>query len=229
MVLRGLQKTGLLDYPGLLSCTVFTGGCNFRCPFCHNASLVRGGGEEMSEEAFFAFLDKRKGLLDGVCVTGGEPCLHDDLPDFLRRIKERGYKVKLDTNGSRPEMLKRLLDARLVDYVAMDVKNAPEKYPFTGGTSDGAWERVKESLGILKDSGVPYELRTTLVKGHHTPDDLAAIGKAVAPAPLYFLQNFEDSGDVLTEGLSGFSREELDTLLAAVLPYLPTAKLRGVY
>ncbi len=229
MILRGLQKTGLLDFPGLLSCTVFTGGCNFRCPFCHNASLVGGGGEELSEEELLAFLDKRKGLLDGVCVTGGEPCLHDDLPRLLRAIKERGYKVKLDTNGSRPEMLSRLLSEGLLDYVAMDIKNAPEKYPFTCGTKESAWDKVTESLALLRESGVTFELRTTLVKGHHTPADLVAIGKAVAPAPLYFLQNFEDSGDVLTDGLSGFSKEELGELLDAVLPYLPNAKLRGVY
>ena len=228
MVLRGLQKTGLLDYPELLSCTVFTGGCNFRCPFCHNASLVRGDGERLAEEEFFAFLDKRRGLLDGVCVTGGEPCLHDDLPDFLRKIKEKGYRVKLDTNGSRPEMLSFLLKEGLLDYVAMDVKNAPEKYAFTCGTKESAWEKVKESLALLKASGVTYELRTTLVKGHHTEADLSAIAQAVAPVPLYFLQNFEDSGDVLSEGLSGFSREELEGLLSAVRPYLPTAKLRGV-
>ena len=229
MVLRGLQKTGLLDYPGLLSCTVFTGGCNFRCPFCHNASLVRGDGERLAEEEFFAFLDKRQGLLDGVCVTGGEPCLHDDLPAFLRKIKNKGYKVKLDTNGSRPAMLKRLLDEGLVDYVAMDIKNSPEKYALTCGVSDSPWEKVKESLALLKASGAAFELRTTLVKGYHTPEDLAAIGQAVAPVPLYFLQSFEDSGDVLEEGLSACSKEELAELLSAVTPYLPEAKLRGIY
>lgn len=229
MVLRGLQKTGLLDYPGLLSCTVFTGGCNFRCPFCHNASLVTGDGERLDEEEFFAFLTKRQGLLDGVCVTGGEPCLHKDLPDFLRRIKEKGYSVKLDTNGSRPEMLALILKEGLVDYVAMDIKNSPEKYPFTCGTAESAWDAVEESLSLLKKSGVAFELRTTLVKGHHTEADMAAIGQAVAPVPLYFLQSFEDSGDVLEAGLSAFSKEELAALLAAVLPYLPSAKLRGVY
>ncbi len=228
MVLRGLQKTGLLDYPGLLSCTVFTGGCNFRCPFCHNASLVTGGGDILPEEEFFAFLDKRKGLLDGVCVTGGEPCLQKDLPDFLRRIKEKGYRVKLDTNGSYPAMLSLLLTEGLVDYVAMDVKNSPDKYPLTAG-KEGVWENVLQSLALLKESGCAYELRTTLVKGHHTVSDMEKIGKEIAGAPLYFLQNFEDSGDILTDGLSGFSREELDTLLSAILPYVPNAKLRGVY
>ena len=228
MVLRGLQKTGLLDYPGLLSCTVFTGGCNFLCAFCHNASLVKGGGDVIPTEEFFAFLDKRKGLLDGVCVTGGEPCLQKDLPDFLRRIKEKGYQVKLDTNGSYPDVLASLLGEGLVDYVAMDVKNSPEKYSLTAG-KEGMWEKVARSMALLKESGCAYELRTTLVKGHHTPGDMEKIGKEIAGAPLYFLQNFEDSGDILTDGLSGFSREELDTLLAAVLPYVPNAKLRGVY
>ena len=229
MVLCGLQKTGLLDFPGLLSCTVFTGGCNFRCPFCHNASLVKGTPDRLPEEELFAFLKKRQGLLDGVCVTGGEPCLHDDLPDLLGKIRALGYKVKLDTNGSRPEMLKKLLDGHLVDYVAMDIKNAPEKYALTCGIPDSPWEKVKESLALLKASGVTYELRTTLVKGYHTPADLSAIGQAVAPVPLYFLQSFEDSGDVLTDGLSAFSKEELAELLDAVKPYLPDAKLRGVY
>ena len=229
MVLCGLQKTGLLDFPGLLSCTVFTGGCNFRCPFCHNASLVKGTPDRLSEEELFAFLKKRSGLLDGVCVTGGEPCLHEDLPELLGKIRALGYKIKLDTNGSRPEMLRRLLKEGLVDYVAMDIKNSPEKYALTCGISESPWERVKESLALLKESGVAFELRTTLVKGYHTPDDLAAIGRAVAPVPLYFLQSFEDSGDVLEEGLAPFSKEELTELLSAVTPYLPEAKLRGVY
>ncbi len=228
MRLRGLQKTTLLDFPGRVACTVFTGGCNFRCPFCHNASLLKEGPADITEEAFFSFLEKRRGILDGVCITGGEPLLHRDIAPFLSRIKELGYLVKLDTNGSFPERLSALIEGGVVDYVAMDIKNSPEKYPLTTGTDSGFLEAVKESVSLLLQGSLPFEFRTTLVKGMHTEEDMQKIGAWIAGAPLYYLQQFTDSGDVLEAGLSAFTKEESEELLRAVLPFVPTAALRGV-
>ena len=158
MRICGLQKLTLLDYPGHTACTVFTGGCNYRCPFCHNAELVLRSGEQpgIPEEEFFALLDKRKGLLDGVAVTGGEPTLQPDLPDFLRRVREKGYDVKLDTNGTRPEVLKALVREGLVQYAAMDVKNSPARYAETAGVEDPEPDRVWESADFLLSGPIPY-------------------------------------------------------------------------
>ena len=228
MELRGLQKTTLLDFPGRVACTVFTGGCNFRCPFCHNASLLHSGAADITEEAFFSFLSKRRGILDGVCITGGEPLLNRDIAPFISRIKEMGFLVKLDTNGSFPERLASLIDGGLLDYVAMDIKNSPEKYPLTTGTEDGALSKVKESVSILLKGSLPFEFRTTLVKGMHTEADMEKIGAWIKGAERYFLQQFTDSGDVLCEGLSAFNKEESEALLASVLPFVPKAALRGI-
>ena len=228
MELRGLQKTTLLDFPGRVACTVFTGGCNFRGPFCHNASLLRQGPADITEEAFFSFLEKRRGILDGVCITGGEPLLHRDIAPFLAHIKEMGFLVKLDTNGSFPDRLSALIEGGLVDYVAMDIKNSPEKYPVTTGTESGFLSEVEKSVSILLNGSLPFEFRTTLVKGMHTEEDMRKIGEWIKGAKRYFLQQFTDSGDVLCEGLSAFTKEESEVLLAAVLSSVPTASLRGV-
>lgn len=229
MLLRGLQKTTLLDFPGHVACTVFTGGCNFRCPFCHNASLITNldGDERLSEENFFAFLEKRRGLTDGVCITGGEPLLQKDILPFIERIKSLGYLVKLDTNGSYPDALRTLLERGLLDYVAMDIKNAKEAYAETAGTERDVLPAIEESVALLKSGQLPYEFRTTVVKELHTEERMAAIGKWLGDVPHYFIQNFSDAGEVLTEGLSGFTPSELDALLAAVQPYIPTARIRG--
>lgn len=231
MELRGLQKTTLLDFPRKVACTVFTGGCNLRCPFCHNAGLLRraGEGEILPTEEFFRFLGKRRGILDGVCVTGGEPLLQRDLPDFLSRIKEMGYLVKLDTNGTDPDRLSALIADGLVDYVAMDIKNSPEKYALTAGVTDAVLAPVKRSVALLLEGRVPYEFRTTLVAGYHTVADMEAIGAWITGAEQYFLQQFVDSGDVLTGGLSALSREESEPLLVAVRKFVPRAELRGIY
>ena len=228
MELRGLQKTTLLDFPGRVACTVFTGGCNFRCPFCHNASLLHSKEAELTEEKLFSFLDKRRGILDGVCITGGEPLLHRDMAPFLSRIKEMGFLVKLDTNGSFPSRLRELCEAGLLDYVAMDIKNSPEKYPLTTGTGTGFLAEVQQSVSLLMKGSVPYEFRTTLVRGFHTEEDMRKIGAWIQGAPHYYLQQFTDSGDVLEEGLSAFDKKESEALLAAVLPFVPTAALRGL-
>lgn len=230
MLLRGLQKTTLLDFPGNVACTVFTGGCNFRCPFCHNASLIENlpSDERLSEENFFAFLEKRKGLTDGVCITGGEPLLQKDILPFIKRIKEMGFLVKLDTNGSYPAALKALVEEGLLDYVAMDIKNAPDAYLETAGTEKDILPLVEESVAFLKTGRVPYEFRTTVVKGLHDEARMKEIGRWLGDVPHYFIQNFSDAGEVLTDGLSGFIPSELEGLLLAVKEYVPNAKIRGL-
>ena len=230
MLLRGLQKTTLLDFPGQVACTVFTGGCNFRCPFCHNASLIENlaSDERLSEENFFAFLEKRRGLTDGVCITGGEPLLQKDILPFIRRIKEMGFLVKLDTNGSYPAVLKELVRAGLLDYVAMDIKNAKDAYLKTAGARTDVLPAIEKSVALLKEGRVPYEFRTTVVRGYHTEAEMAKIGAWLGDVPHYFIQNFSDAGEVLTENLSGFTPSELQKLLAAVTPYTPSARIRGI-
>lgn len=230
MLLRGLQKTTLLDFPGNVACTVFTGGCNFRCPFCHNASLIENlpSDERLSEENFFAFLEKRKGLTDGVCITGGEPLLQKDILPFIKRIKEMGFLVKLDTNGSYPAALKALVEEGLLDYVAMDIKNAPDAYLKTAGTAKDILPSIEESVAFLKTGRVPYEFRTTVVKGLHDEARMKEIGLWLGDVPRYFIQNFSDAGEVLTDGLSGFIPSELEGLLLAVKEYVPNAKIRGL-
>ncbi|MCQ2378818.1 MAG: anaerobic ribonucleoside-triphosphate reductase activating protein [Victivallaceae bacterium] len=226
----GLQKLTLLDYPGKVACTVFCCGCNFRCPFCHNASLVTGREEEMAldRDELFAFLRSRAKILDGVAVTGGEPLLHAEVPALLKEIKSLGFAVKLDTNGSFPETLEKLISEAVVDYVAVDIKNAPEKYAETCG-GIAALEKVRQSVGLLKQSAVDYEFRTTVVKPFHEKGDFAAIGRWIAGAPRYFLQSFTDSGDLLapSETMGAASDAELAEFLAEVKHFVPNAALRG--
>ncbi len=228
MDISGIQKLTLLDYPGKCACTVFLAGCNLRCPFCHNAALVTGHAPTaMTEEEFFAFLKKRKGLLDGVCVTGGEPTLRHDLPDFLQKIKEAGYLVKLDTNGTNPAMLRQLIDDKLIDYVAMDIKSSPEKYRETCGGID-VLPAVRESVEILKAGQVEYEFRTTCAKPFQNEQAMEAIGKWLTGTKHYYLQNFVDSGDLVGTGVCGFTKEEMEALRQAVLPYIPNTRIRGI-
>ena len=205
----GLQKMTLLDFPGKIACTVFLGGCNFRCPFCHNSELFMGKPEKlMEDEEFFKFLKSRKGLLDGVCVSGGEPTLYKNLPVFLTKIKELGFLVKLDTNGSHPEAIKELAEKNLVDYIAMDVKNSPAMYAQTVGLETMNLAPIEESLRFLIGGTVPYELRTTLVAQLHTEESIQDMGTwlgglvtGMKPKQL-FLQSFVDRDTVLFAGLS---------------------------
>ena len=227
MRLGGLLKMTLLDFPGRIACTVFTAGCNFRCPFCHNASLVTHLDEEIAVDDFFSFLKKRQGMLDGVCVSGGEPLMQPEMADFLANIRALGYATKIDTNGAYPDKLRALIEGGLVDYVAMDIKNSPAKYAQTIGLSSVP-AGVEESVSLLRFGIVPYEFRTTVVDELHEPEDFAAIGQWIAGAPRYFLQKFTDSGDLIGEGLSAPSNEKLRACLAAVAPYVPSASLRGV-
>lgn len=230
MLIKGLQKLTLLDFPEKMACTVFTFGCNFRCPFCHNASLVlsdRADGTVIPEEEFFSFLNTRRGILEGVCVTGGEPTLQPDLPAFLSRIKALGFAVKLDTNGYRPALLRSLMGEGLVDYVAMDVKNSLPCYPATVGITRFDVSPIEESLDLLLSGVVPYELRTTLVAPLHTPESMTELARRIAGAPRYFLQGFEDSGDILAPGMGPLSPADTAAVLEAVRVYVPNAQIRG--
>ena len=231
MHIHGLQKLAMVDYPGKLAATVFTGGCNLRCPFCHNALLVTRLAEtpEIPEQEVLGFLSSRKGLLDGVVLTGGEPLLQPDAADFLRQVRELGFAVKLDTNGCYPDALADILGRRLVDYVAMDVKNSPARYAETVGVPGFDLSPVEESVRLLRQSAVEYEFRTTLVRELHTEADLDDIAAWLEGAPRYFLQNFVDSGNLIGQGgYHGFSPEELRALAERVRPHFGRVELRGV-
>ena len=228
MEFGGLQKLTLLDFPGRVACTVFTRGCNLRCPFCHNATLVLRPGENLlTEEELFAFLEKRRGVLEGVALTGGEPLMHPFVPEFFRRVRDLGYATKLDTNGCYPDALAALLDEGLVDYVAMDVKNAPERYGAAVGLAQFDLSPVLRSVSLLREERVPCEFRTTVVRGIHTEADLVAIARWLGDVPHYYLQRFVDSGDLISAG-GAFSPAEMRDLLSAVRRYTPRAELRGV-
>ncbi len=228
MVINGLQKLTLLDFPEHTACTVFTAGCNFRCPFCHNAGLVThiNSLDRIPEEEVLDFLSKRIGLLDGVCITGGEPLLQPDIGEFMKKVKALGYKIKLDTNGSCPEKLKELINGGLLDYIAMDIKSSKQKYPATAGVHISI-EDVEKSIDIIKNSGVDYEFRTTVAKGLHTAEDISDLAAWIAPAKRYFLQNFVDSGDLIGRGLSAFSDEELKEMKCVATEFVPNAQIRG--
>lgn len=229
MQIHGLQKLTLLDYPGKTACTVFTGGCNFRCPFCHNASLVLRPETQpqIPEAALFAFLEKRRGVLEGVAVTGGEPTLQPDLPAFLKRIRALGYAVKLDTNGARPDVLRRLLDDGLLDLVAMDIKSSPEGYARACGLDVPPLDAVRDSAALLLEGRIPYEFRTTLVRELHGETELRGIGHWLRGAERFYLQSYRDSGDVIAPGLSAHSPSELQSLLCVLREDIPNAALRG--
>ena len=233
MLILGLQKLSLLDYPGKIACTVFLGGCNFRCPFCHNASLAMpdGAGEAILLEDFLAFLDSRRGRLQGVCISGGEPTLHHDLPELIAEIKSRGYAVKLDTNGTNPEMLLSLINDGLLDYVAMDIKNSPEKYAKTISNSEfrisNFSEQITRSVDILMQGSVDFEFRTTLTRELHSSEDMEAIGRWIGGEEKYFLQTYRDEGDLIEGGFTAYSREETEAILEIVRKYLPNAEIRG--
>lgn len=229
MKLAGLQKLTLLDYPGRVACTVFTAGCNLRCPFCHNSELVLPERRPalLDEEEFFSFLNKRQGILEGVCVTGGEPLLQKDMEDFLRRIKAMGYAVKLDTNGCFPDRLKRLVEAGLVDFVAMDIKNCPDRYARTAGIPALDITAIQQSVRFLLSGAVDYEFRTTVAAQLHDEDCFRAIGPWLRGAKCYAIQNFRDSGDVLSGGLTPCSPQQIGAFVEIVKPYIQQVVTRG--
>lgn len=227
MIIKGIQKLTLLDFPGRVACTVFTAGCNFRCPFCHNASLVLGGSDGfINENEIFAFLEARRGRLSGICISGGEPTLQPDLARFIRRVKELGYAVKLDTNGYRPEVLRELLSEGLLDYVAMDIKSSRERYSAVAGVEVDV-SKIEESAALLMSSGVPYEFRTTVVRELHSAEDFPEIGNWLSGAENFYLQSFVDSGDVISDGLNGYDKKDLQELLNLLKVKIPSAKIRG--
>lgn len=231
MNIQGLMKTTLLDYPGKVACTIFTGGCNFRCPFCHNALLVLPEKFEApySIDEIFAFLDKRKGLLDGVCLSGGEPLMQPDAVDFLKKIKELGYLVKLDTNGFYPEKLKVAVESKVVDYVAMDIKNSEDKYAKTCGLNEINFAPIKESIDFLLAGKVEYEFRTTTIKELHNEDSFNGIAQLIRGAENYFIQSYTSSDNMLSkEDFSAYTKEELEKFEAIVKPYVKNISIRGL-
>lgn len=229
MDIHGLQKLTLLDFPGRVACTVFLAGCDFRCPFCHNSDLVLGGMVPlMDEAALLSFLEKRKGLLDGVAVTGGEPLLHPDLPTLLRTLHAMGYAVKLDTNGGHPDALRTVVDEGLVDYVAMDIKSSPAGYPRAVGLQSFDLAPVKESAALLMSGTVDYEFRTTAVAELHTDADFAAIGQWLEGARRYFIQCFVPRDSVIRQGLHAPTAAQLAHWADIVRPFIPAVELRGI-
>lgn len=232
--IAGLQKMTLLDYPGKLACIVFLPGCNFRCPFCHNSDLLPGSAEsQLTYEELMMFLKKRQGMLEGVCVTGGEPTLQPKLGELLGAVKAMGYSVKLDTNGSRPAVLKSLVEQKLVDYVAMDVKNSPARYSQTIGASQDLLPAITESLRFLLEGSVDYELRTTVVDELHDEEAVAQMGQWVAgivpgvKAKRFFLQPFADRQSVLIQGLHTPTKEKLTAFTELLAPFAEVVELRG--
>lgn len=230
MIINGLQKLTLLDYPGKTACTIFTSGCNFRCPFCHNAPLVLTPGENevIPEEEVISFLIKRQGILDGVCITGGEPLLQPDIDQFISKIKYLGYMVKLDTNGSFPDRLGALIEKGLIDYVAMDIKNTKKKYGATVGVDNFDVTLIEKSIEILKQNKLPYEFRTTVAKDMHTENDIIEIGKWLKGDSKYFLQQYKISENLVGSPMSSYDEAAMKNLANAVKPHVPATFTRGI-
>lgn len=230
MDFRGLQKTTLLDYPGIIAATVFTAGCNFRCPFCHNGDLVLAANSlpRIEETEVLDFLQKRKGILKGLCISGGEPTLQKGLPEFIQKVKDLGYLVKLDTNGSNPEMLKVLLENDLLNYVAMDIKNSPDSYEKTIGATGFSMEAISKSIELLRQAGIPCEFRTTLVKELHTEADMRAIANWLPKEIPYYLQCYEENEQVIIPGFHPPTKEIMERYREILSEKLEQVYLRGV-
>lgn len=226
----GMNKTTLLDYPGHVAAALFTGGCNMRCPFCQNSVLVLAPQKqpEIAEHDVLDFLHRRRGILEGVCITGGEPTLQNDLEDFIRRVRKMEYLIKLDTNGYRPRILRHLLEEELLDYVAMDIKASKERYGIACGLAEVELNRIEESVELLKTSSISYEFRTTVVKGIHSPEEFTAIGRWLQGSRAYYLQSFRDSGQVMQPGFAEFERAELEEMRERAAQYVPRTELRGL-
>lgn len=230
MNIHGFQKLTLLDYPGHMAATIFLGGCNMRCPFCHNASLVT----KVSSLATIPLTDvlntlsKRRSILEGVCITGGEPTLNPGLTDLIRHIKSYGFKIKLDTNGTNPDLLKAYISEGLIDYVAMDIKNSREKYALTSGYPDINLDKIEQSINYLLSGTLDYEFRTTIVKEFHTQEDMHSIGTWIEGAKAYYLQSYETSIDTIEPGLNPHSKDTLDAFTHLLKPYVKQVSLRGI-
>ena len=230
MNIQGFQKLTLLDFPGKMACTVFTGGCNMRCPFCHNSRLVINPSEqpEFTEEEILAYLRKRQGILDGVAITGGEPLMQKDIDVFIEKVRALGFAVKLDTNGTYPERLRDLVNRGLVDYVAMDIKNSPELYSETVGVANYDITKIKESISFLLEGNVDYEFRTTVVRELHSVFSVEGIGKMIKGAKRHFIQAFIDSGELIGFELNPVPKDEMETMRNVMLRYVDSCEIRGV-
>ena len=229
MKIHGLQKMTLLDYPSKIAATVFLGGCDFKCPFCHNFEIVDGSmAPIMDDTELFSFLQKRKGLLDGVVITGGEPCIYSDLPILISKIKDMGFLVKLDTNGNHPEVVETLLADKAIDYIAMDIKNSPAKYSMTIGLQNINSDNISKSISLIMNSGVPYEFRTTVVHEYHEASDFEEIGKWIEGAAAYYLQQFTVRDTVPDKRLTAPTESDMKNFLKTVQKYVPKAEVRGV-
>lgn len=226
MIIRAVQKLSLVDYPGLLCATVFTPGCNLRCPFCHNGSLVLSDEPNVDETVVFDFFETRKKKLDAVCLSGGEPLLQKGVKEFFQKVKAMGFKTKLDTNGTKPKYLKEIIDSGLVDYVAMDIKNSPAKYAETVGLKAFNLSDIYESIDIIKNSGVEYEFRTTVTKTFHDESSLVEAGTMIAGADVWYLQTFRESENLIDSTVEGYSEEEMKVLFEKVKAKHPFVKLR---
>ena len=225
MKISGLQKVSLVDYDGQIATTIFTSGCNFACPFCHNSGLVKGTEPEIPTSEILEYLNKRKNVLTAVCISGGEPTLHRDLPDFIAKIKELGYLVKLDTNGTNLDMLKFLVENKLIDYVAMDIKNSLDNYSKTIGIDNKT--NIKDTIDYLMNCGINYEFRTTIIKNYHTENDIQKIAQTISGANKYFLQKFVDNDNCLMQGLEEIDHSTANKFLSICLKQIPNTKLRG--
>ena len=230
MIIKGVQKLTLLDFPGRTACTVFTAGCNFRCGFCHNALLVtETDGGFVPEKEFFDFLSTRKGILDGVAITGGEPLLQKGIKDFIGRIKALGFAVKLDHNGTMPELLKEIIDDNLIDYVAVDIKNSPEKYAATVGLSSFDITPVKKTVDMLIGGRIDYEFRTTVTAELFEKGDFIKIGEFIKGAKRYFLQQFKDSGELIEKDFfSPCDEKTMREYAETVKPFVECVEIRGI-
>lgn len=229
MQISGLQKTTLLDYPGQVAATVFLGGCNMRCPFCHNMNLVLNSNDSLySVEEILSFLSSRKGILDGVCITGGEPTLYPELTDFIKDIRNLGFYVKLDTNGTNPSVLDRLIGSRLVDYVAMDIKSSLREYPLVSGVDNINTDNISQSINLLKKSSTDYEFRTTIIEQYHTEEIINDIGQLLKGAKKYYLQTFVDSDYVPNHSLSACSESTMIRYRDILLSFVDYVGIRGM-
>ena len=230
MKIHGFQKTTLLDYPGHVAATVFVGGCNFRCPFCHNGLLVLESETQpaIPEEEVLSYLQKRQGILEGICITGGEPTLQPDLAAFIRRLKGLGYQVKLDTNGGCPQILEQLLQEGLLDYVAMDIKASPDNYAAAAGLKEMDFDKIRQSIRLLMKSNISYEFRTTVVKGIHTLEEFEEIGRLLQGCRAYYLQGFRESESMVGQGCQAFSAHEMEKMAEMAGKYIDRVELRGV-
>ena len=230
MKIYGLNKTTLLDYPGKVAATIFLGGCNFRCPFCQNSSLVLNPSAqpEIPVKEVLSFLKKRKGILDGICITGGEPTLSPDLPELLQEIRTLGYPIKLDTNGTHPALLKTLTEQNLIQMTAVDIKACPDNYPALCGLVHPELDAVKETVEFLKNGILDYEFRTTVIRELHSEKDFIEIGQWLTGAKAYYLQAYRDSEEVLQPGFSSYTRKELEHFREILKRTIPLVELRGI-